>query len=173
MSFVGLMPQRPPADATADPAGLNSLMKKTRTVTVALIAAFSIAALTGCSSIQGALQKESSVEFDTAADVADAWDRTAPWLPEDATDIRIQQATEGDPAVLLATSDAELDPALCAETDRQSAATFTVDGAPDSYAADSVLACGDWAVIPTDDGWYGWTPNHPNEKAVSLELQSK
>jgi hypothetical protein len=148
-------------------------MKKTRTVSVALIAALSIAALTGCASIQGALQKESAVEFDTAADVADEWDKSAPWLPEDATDIRIHQASQGDPAVLLSTSNAELDPSLCVEVERQSAATFTEDWAPDSYAADNVFACGDWAVIPTANGWYGWTPNHPDEKAASLDLQSE
>jgi hypothetical protein len=148
-------------------------MKKTRTVLLAILATISIAALTGCASIQGALQKESAAEFDTAADIADEWDKSAPWLPEDATDIRIHQASEGDPAVLLSTSDAELDPSLCVEVERQSAATFTVDGAPDSYAADNVFACGDWAVIPADNGWYGWTPNHPDEKAASRELQSE
>jgi hypothetical protein len=148
-------------------------MKKKRIVSLAILATISIAALTGCASIQGALQKESAVEFDTAADVADEWDNSAPWLPEDATDIRIHQASEGDPAVLLSISDTELDPSLCVEVERQSAATFAVDGAPDSYAADTVFACGDWAVIPSDNGWYGWTPNHPDEKAASLEFQSE
>jgi hypothetical protein len=167
------MQQRPPTDAPAVPVRLNSHMTKTRTISVAVLAAVALAALTGCAGIQDSLQNESSVEFDTAADVATGWDKTAPWLPEDATDIRIHETPEGDPAVLLSTSDAPLDPSLCVETERQSAATFTEDWSPDSYAAETVFACGDWAVIPTGNGWYGWTPNSPDEKTSSAELQSE
>lgn len=27
--------------------------------------------------------------------------------------------------------------------------------------------CGDWTVISTEDGRFGWTPNDPDERAVS------
>jgi len=30
-----------------------------------------------------------------------------------------------------------------------------------------VFACGSWAMIPTDDGWYGWTPSAPGEHDVT------
>lgn len=142
-------------------------MKKSTGLLAALVAAASVVALTGCAAITDALQNESSVAFDTADDVAAEWGKTAPWLPDDATDIRIHESTGGDPAVLLTTSSAELDPALCVETERKSAPVFTEEWSPDGYV-DTVFACGDWAVIPTDSGWYGWTPNHPDERAASL-----
>lgn len=40
--------------------------------------------------------------------------------------------------------------------------------APDAYDADTVFACGDWSVIPTGDGWYGWTPNSAEERSTAL-----
>jgi hypothetical protein len=152
--------------------GLNDPMKNIRTFPVVLTAAVSVVALTGCAGIGDALQNESSVRFDTTAEVTAQWDKTAPWLPEDATGIRIRESVQGDPAVLLSTSAAELDPALCVETERKSAATFSEEWSPDSYV-DTVFACGDWAVIPTGTGWYGWTPNHPDEKAASLQTSSE
>ena len=30
-----------------------------------------------------------------------------------------------------------------------------------------VFAGGTWSVVPTDAGWFGWTPNHPDEAAQS------
>jgi hypothetical protein len=169
ISFARMRREMPPADAMARPFGLNGLMKRIAIVPLALIAAISVVSLAGCASIKDQLQNESSVEFATATEVATEWDKTAPWLPEDATDIQIRQSAEGDPAVLLSTSDAALDPSLCVETERKSAPTFTEDWSPDSYV-DTIFACGDWAVIPTDTGWYGWTPNHPDEKAASLQV---
>lgn len=135
---------------------------------LALAATTAVAlSLTGCTSIQQMLQHESTGTFaDTETLVAD-WDKTAPWLPADATDISVHESTDGDPASLVATSDAALDLSQCAEVDRQSAPTFAIDGTPNIYKIDTVYACGDWAVVPTDDGWYGWTPNDPDEKAAS------
>lgn len=158
------------ADAMAQPVGLNDPMKKMFTLPMALIAAVSVVALTGCAGIKDALQNESSVDFGTTAELTAQWGKSAPWLPEDATGIRIHQSVKGDPAILLSTSASELDPSLCVETVRKSAATFSEEWSPDSYV-DTVFACGDWAVIPTDTGWYGWTPNHPDEKAAPLQAK--
>ena len=144
-------------------------MNTTRTRGAAALALAVIASvsLTGCVSIPQLLQNESSSTFPDAATVAADWDKSAPWLPADATDISVYESTNGDPASLRATSGASLDPAQCVEVDRQSAPTFVLDDTPDVYKIDTVFACGDWAVVPTDDGWYGWTPNHPDEKAAS------
>jgi hypothetical protein len=172
MSSAGMMGVALSADVMAQPCKLDDPMKKMSIVPLALMAAVSVVALTGCAGIQDALQNESSVEFDTTAEVDAQWEKTAPWLPEDATEIRIRESANGDPAVLLSTSATELDPSLCVETERKSAATFSEEWSPDSYV-DTVYACGDWAVIPTDTGWYGWTPNHPDEKAASLEVSSE
>jgi hypothetical protein len=146
-------------------------MNSTRSISSALIAVISVVALAGCADIEDAVQNESSVEYDTTSEVAAKWVEAVPWLPEDASSIRIHHSVKGDPAILSATSDAALDPALCVETERRSAPAFTEDWSPESFV-DTVFACGDWAVIPADTGWYGWTPNHPEEKAASLQLSS-
>ena len=143
-------------------------MTFTRIAALALLTAVSATALTGCS-IGDTLNNERVTEFSTSAELVDTWSKSAPWLPTDATDIITRETPDAEPAVLLATSATALDPDLCVEIERQSGPVFSVDGAPKAYV-DTVFACGDWAVIPTDDGWYGWTPNHPDEKAASARL---
>jgi hypothetical protein len=73
------------------------------------------------------------------------------------------------PAILSATTDATLDSSHCAETPRQSAPALTQPWSPKDkdVFVDSAFACGDWTVIAAPGGWYGWTPNDPDEKAVS------
>ena len=51
------------------------------------------------------------------------------------------------------------------ETERTSAPTWTLDDGPSAYEAKTVFVCSDWSVIPSDDGWFGWTPNSDEEKA--------
>jgi hypothetical protein len=89
------------------------------------------------------------------------------WLPADATQIKTRKAAAGGPAILSATTTAQLDVSQCAETTRQSAPTYSDVWSPENVYVDRVFACGDWAVIKTGSGWYGWTPNDPDEKAVS------
>lgn len=140
-------------------------MTLSRILPLALLSLGTLAVLSGCA-IGDTLNIETESEFPTTAEVSADWDKSAPWLPEDATDILIREVQKADSAVLLATTSSELDPALCVETERRSAPMFTVDGAPDAYT-DRAFACGDWTVIPSDDGWYGWTPSHPDEQAAS------
>jgi hypothetical protein len=161
-----------PADVVSPHFEVNGLMKKFRIASLAIIAAAPAVALSGCAGIEDVMENESSLEFDTTDDVVAQWGTTASWLPDDATSIRIHQSTQGEPAVLLSTSTTDLDPSVCIETERRSAPAFAEDWAPESYV-DNVFACGDWAVIPTETGWYGWTPNHPDEKAASLRIASE
>jgi hypothetical protein len=123
--------------------------------------------LVGCAAVVDALRGEAAAEFDTRADLVDDWGKAAPWLPADATDIVTHESTEGDPASLRAVSATALNPAHCVEVERESAPMFTLAETPDVYKIDRVYACGDWAVVATDDGWYGWTPNDPDERAQS------
>lgn len=132
-----------------------------------LSAALLVLSLTGCTSVGDLLQQEASHEFPTRADLAAEWGKDAPWVPADATAISTRESTAGDPASLIAVSAADLDPAQCAEVDRESAPIFALEGTPDIYKTDHVFACGSWAVVATDDGWYGWTPNDPDEQAQS------
>lgn len=146
-----------------------TLSPKRHALVLAALSALAVTALTGCAPILDTLRNEAASTYPTSAELVEGWGKAAAWLPDDSTQISIRETPDADPAVLLATSSAALDPALCTETVRRSAPIFTVEGAPDAYV-ESVFACGDWAVIPTDDGWYGWTPSHPEEKAASAGI---
>lgn len=137
-----------------------------RTITAIALTLTAAAALTSCTAIENLAHKEKTGEYADVTALAD-WDGDAPWVPSDATDIRTHESTDGKVAVVLLDSASELDTELCAEIDRQSAPAFSIDGAPDVYKTERVFACGDWTVASADDGWYGWTPNHPDEKAAS------
>lgn len=143
----------------------------TRTHAVAaaapLAAALLLVTLTGCATIGDVFTRQASHAFATRDELAREWTKEAPWLPADAEAIVTRESTAGDPASLIAISGEALSAELCTEVERQSAPHFTLEGAPDIYKIDRVFACGDWAVAATDDGWYGWTPNHPAEKRQS------
>jgi len=141
-------------------------MTKNRILPLAALALISTSALSGCALIDAA-QNEHGDDFGTTASLAENWDKTAEWIPGDATDIRTWSAITGDTAILRATTDETLDPALCVTVDRQSGPVYDRDWSVDPYAVSEAWACGDWTVIPTDDGWYGWTPSHPDEKLQS------
>ncbi|GAA3654113.1 hypothetical protein [Microbacterium marinilacus] len=138
-----------------------------RALAGAALTAAVLAVATGCAAIEDALHKERSLSFETLHDLAEGWDREVSWFPADATGIRIAESSiAADASVLLASSQ-ELDPDLCAPSDRLSAPSYQVDGAPDVYAASDAYACGAWTVIAAPGGWYGWTPNHSDERAAS------
>jgi len=138
-------------------------MTNARRISIAALALLTVGILSGCS--METLQNETSDEFDTVADLTTLWDLPVAWLPDDSVDIRTHSAINGDLAIVRATTDESLDPASCAEVERQSGPVYEEDWSPSPYV-DTAWACGDWTIIPTDDGWYGWTPNHPDEKAA-------
>jgi hypothetical protein len=108
-----------------------------------------------------------SSSYESAALVADRWEGEAAWIPSDAADVEIRESTTDDTAVIALASGADLDPALCGVVTRQSAPAYQIEGTPSAYDASEVYACGNWAVMPTEDGWLGWTPNHPDEAKQS------
>lgn len=144
-------------------------MTISRPLPLTLVTLVSTAALTGCS-LGDTLNNERVSEFSSTTALADDWEKSAPWLPSDATGIRIRETPDAAPAVLLATSSTDLDPGTCVETERLSSPVFSVDDSPSPYT-DLAFSCGDWTVIPTDDGWFGWTPNHPDERAASADIE--
>ncbi|GAA1941495.1 hypothetical protein GCM10009775_36610 [Microbacterium aoyamense] len=138
-------------------------------ILLTVISAATVAlALTGCSAIEGAVYQRHSATYDDVGALADS-ELTADWIPSDATNIRTVASTreKSTDVVVLLDSAATLDPTVCAEIDRQSGPTLAIDGAPDVYALDTAFACGEWTVAQADGGWYGWTPNHPDEQAQS------
>lgn len=127
---------------------------------IALSALF-LTALSGCAAVDDMLHKQETATFaDKAA--FDAGAKTAAdWLPADATNITERRSTENAGiAVILLTSKSEL-PDTCKDAERRSAPTLNLDGAPDIYDPKNTAAhvCGDWTVMKSDGGWYGWTPN--------------
>ncbi|RLP82907.1 hypothetical protein D9V34_06565 [Mycetocola lacteus] len=88
---------------------------------------------------------------------------TADWVPADAHRIRGARSLDNADMSVLISSKTKLDPRKCPRKQRQSTPSFVLAGAPNAYAAKEVYACGEWSVIPTRNGWFGWTPNHPQE----------
>lgn len=125
--------------------------------------------LTGCSAVTDLLHNETASEFDDLEAFTDEWPRaaSAAWIPGDAEQIRVRESGNGDPAILGFTSGSPLDPTECAETERLSAPSFAADWAPEDVFVERIFACGDWAVMETGDGWFGWTPSAPGEQEVA------
>ncbi len=135
---------------------------------LALVAALS---LTGCSAIDDLVHKQSTSTFDDTGAFRDDAGVDADWVPDDATAITVRTSTveKAKDAVILLTSATTTLPGDCVEASRTSAPSWTLDDAPSAYEADDVFVCGDWSVIPAEDGWYGWTPNSDDEKAAAAE----
>jgi hypothetical protein len=147
-------------------------MTTIRTASALIGMSLGMIALSGCSVMSDTVSNQRALQYESVTDLEIGWDKDAPWLPPDATDIRIRESTSGDPAVLRAVTGTELDPKRCVITTRQSDPTFTDTWTPDPYV-DDIWACDDWAVIATDDGWFGWTPLDPDEKAAAEKLLSE
>jgi hypothetical protein len=142
-------------------------MKNLIALPVLALAALS---LTGCAQLYDTLHNERQTTYEDAAALAADWTGSAAWVPGDATDITVRESSDGTVASLALSSASPLDPADCAETDRLSMPSLGGDWAPDDddiVKATTVYACGDWAVLATDDGWYGWTPSAPGEQEAA------
>ncbi|GMA28909.1 hypothetical protein [Arenivirga flava] len=118
------------------------------------------ASLTGCTIVDEVLHGERPASYDSASEVPD--ELGLDWAPSDATDIDVIESTRADDtATVLLTSPSEL-PDDCVLVPRTSGPTMTLSDdereLPETYKATEVQLCGDWAVLPTADGWYGWTP---------------
>ncbi|MBN9142237.1 MAG: hypothetical protein J0H23_15590 [Micrococcales bacterium] len=144
------------------------MIRHRRTVAFLLAAVIPAAVvLSGCSLVDEVVYQQRSERFSTVTELTTDWAGSAPWVPDDADDIRIRESMNGNVVVMLVSSEAELDGGLCAEVERQSGPSYALEGAPDPYAATGAYACGDWTVIAADGGWYGWTPNDPEERTAS------
>lgn len=124
--------------------------------------------LAGCSAYDGLVHKQTTSTFDDVEAFNDGAGVPADWVPSDATDITVRMSTieKAADAVILLTSGSDLAEG-CAEVKRQSAPAWVLDEAPDPYKASTVFACGDWSVMPTATGWYGWTPNSDQERIAA------
>ncbi len=124
--------------------------------------------LTGCAAFDSIVHKQATSTFDDVAAFEDEAEVDAGWVPADATAITLRTSTIEDApdAVVLLTSETALGED-CVEVERQSAPAWVLDDAPDPYAAKTVFACGEWSVMETADGWFGWTPNSEAERSAA------
>jgi len=141
-------------------------MNTRTTLFVPALIAVGLLSLTGCSAVDSIVHKQSTSTFDDVEAFRDGADLDASWVPADATAITERTSTieKAPDAVILLTSSSSLSDE-CTEVERSSAPSWVLDDAPDPYKAETVFVCGDWSVIPTDDGWFGWTPNSDEERA--------
>jgi hypothetical protein len=137
-------------------------------ISIAAVGIFALT-LTGCSAVTDLMHNETATDFDDVAAFEEDWPRAgqAAWVPGDAEDIHVRESSGGDPAIIGFDSGSLLDPTQCVETERLSGPSFTDDWAPEKVYVDDIFACGDWAVMKTDDGWFGWTPSAPGEQEVA------
>lgn len=126
--------------------------------------------LSGCSVYDGLVHKQATSTFDDVEAFDDAAEVDADWVPADASAITVRTSTIDDAAdaVILLSSESPL-AADCVEVDRYSAPAWTLEEAPDPYTAKTVFACGDWTVMATPAGWYGWTPNSEEERSAAAD----
>lgn len=127
--------------------------------------AVGLLSLTGCSAYDSLVHKQVTSTFEDVAAFDDGSEVDADWIPADATAITVRTSTIEDAAdaVILLSSDSDLS-ADCPEVERYSAPSWVLDDAPDPYTAKTVFACGDWSVMASDAGWFGWTPNSEEER---------
>ena len=134
-------------------------MKNSRTARVAAAASLALVAaltLSSCSSIVDAAQGVTEKEFDDFASAEDGWPGEIPaWLPADVSEIHVRSTNNGKVAMVRA--DTTSKPAGdCAETERKQIAVWVTDWSPEKVTPETVIACGDWEIMPVDGGWFGW-----------------
>jgi hypothetical protein len=121
---------------------------------------FGALSLSGCSVLQEQAHREVTSHADNRADV-----KSPPaWMPEDATDISSSTGTaaknrDAAPMTVVFTSKQGVDSSDCKTVPRKSAPVMTIAGAPDVYAATTVVRCGDWSMVVEKHRWVAWTPN--------------
>lgn len=80
--------------------------------------------------------------------------RRAPRLdPADATDLRNRATFDETVAVVRVVTDTE--PDGCSPAERRGLPALSADWSAEKWP-DEVLLCGDYEVMPMDDGWLGW-----------------
>ena len=145
---------------------MHNFTSRTVRVTSVALLALAVGSLSGCAIVDEAFHKQQSSSFGSAQDApADSVAHNRGYRPMRATSASSKrQSRRPETSSILFTSGSALDPSICRDVPRLSAPSYAIEGAPDVLAADTVFACGDWSVVPSETGWLGWTPNHPDER---------
>lgn len=116
---------------------------------------FAVLALAGCAGIQHVLQHEHEETFATYSAAEKGWvgvDMPS-WIPDDATDLHNLATDNESVSVVRVTTSTE--PVGCTDGPRHGIPSLTADWSSQEWP-DQVLNCGDYEVMPLDDGWLGW-----------------
>jgi hypothetical protein len=120
-----------------------------------------LGSLAGCSAISDVLSKQHREQFATYDEAADGWVGVGipDWIPSDATDLRNLATGDETVAVVRVVTGSPL-PTECATVERRGIPALSADWADLDWSTegfpDEVHDCGDYEVVPTDDGWLGW-----------------
>lgn len=152
----------------SDHGDMTITTPRSRHLLASLTVVAALLTVSGCSAVTDFLQNQESMEFETTQQLREEGRIDVAWVPDDGVEIKMIATADNDEiASLLVTTTSPLDSEKCAEVQRESAPQLGVEGAPDSYKSTTVFACGNWSVIPSGSGWYGWTPNDADEEAAS------
>lgn len=114
-------------------------------------------ALTGCSQIIHTLANQHEEHFETYPAAAEGWVGVdiPTWIPDDATDLRNLATTDESVAVVRVVTDSPL-AGDCETEERRGIPQLDAEWSTEEWPAE-IERCGDYEVMPMDDGWLGWT----------------
>jgi hypothetical protein len=112
--------------------------------------------VTGCAQIDNLLSRQHEETFTTYAQAERDWVGVdiPHWIPDDATELRNLATFDETIAVIRVVTDSEL-AGDCVADERVGIPALDVDWSTQDWP-DEVQRCGDYEVIPMDDGWLGW-----------------
>lgn len=126
------------------------------TAATAFGAGILLIALAGCAQISDLLTHRHEESFATYQTAARDWVGVdiPQWIPDDATDLRNRATTDETVAIIRVVTDSPL-AGECATADRRGLPALDPEWSTDRWPA-QVQRCGDYEVIPMEDGWLGW-----------------
>ncbi len=124
--------------------------------TTAFAAGVVLIAVTGCAQISDVFSKQHREVFPTYAAADDGWVGVGipGWIPDDATDLRNIATVDETVSVIRVVTETDL-AGTCETAPREGIPQLTADWSTDVWP-DEVQRCGDYEVMPMDDGWLGW-----------------
>lgn len=126
------------------------------TATAAAVVGALVLTLTGCAGIQHLLQNEHEETFATYAEAEDGWVGVdiPPWIPRDASDLH-NLATNDEQVSVVRVATSSQPEGSCTPADRRGLPALTAEWSAEKFPA-TVMVCGDYELMPMDDGWLGW-----------------
>ena len=126
------------------------------TAAVAFATGLAVLALTGCAEIHNLVSKQHEEQFATYSAAAEDWKGVdiPGWIPDDATDLRNVATLDETVSVVRVVTSSDL-AGSCETTPREGIPQLAVDWSTEEWPLE-VQVCGDYEVMPMQDGWLGW-----------------